>query len=72
MWWKYLKEEREKMDKKPISNWKAMVTKVKEQFLPKDYEIQLQEKRQGLKQKDLDEATYIEEFQNFCLRSRVQ
>ena len=38
-WWKYLQEERERFDKRPIANWKAMVSKVKKQNLPKAYEI---------------------------------
>ena len=49
-----------------------MVTKVKEKYLPKDYEIQIHKKRQGLKQKDLDVTTYTKEFQKLCLRSRMQ
>ena len=31
-WWKYLQEEKEKMDKRLIANWKGMVTKVKEKY----------------------------------------
>ena len=49
-----------------------MVSKIKENYLPEDYEIQLHRKRQSLRQKDLDVAAYIEEFQKLCLRSRVQ
>ena len=33
-WWKFLQEEREKVNTKPITNWKAMVTKIKEHYLP--------------------------------------
>ena len=47
--WKYLQEERKKMGKKPIGNWKATVTKVKEKYLPEDYEILLHKKRKNLK-----------------------
>ena len=39
IWWNFLQEEREKVNKKPISYWKAIVTKVKENYLPEDYEI---------------------------------
>ena len=48
-WWKFIQEERENMDKKLIANYKAMVTKIKEQYLPKDYAIQLHKKRKNLK-----------------------
>ena len=71
-WWKFLQEERKREGKKPIANWQAMVTKIKENYLPEDYEIQLHKKRQSLKQKDLDVAAYTEEFHKLCLRSRVQ
>ena len=67
-----IQEERKKLGKEPIINWKAMVNKMKEQYFPEDYEIQLHKKRQSLKKKDMDIATYIEEFQNLCPRSRVQ
>ena len=35
-WWKFLQEEREKVNTKPITNWKAMVTKIKEHYLPEE------------------------------------
>ena len=47
-----------------------MVTKVKEKYLPKEYEIQLHKKWQGLKQKDMDVASYTKEFQRLCLKSK--
>ena len=71
-WWKFIQEEREREGKKPITNWKAMVAKIRDNYLPEDYEIQLHKKRQSLKQKDLDVASYTEEFQKLCLRSKVQ
>ena len=71
-WCKYLHREREKLYKRPIANWKAMVSKVKGQYLLKDYEIHFHKKRKSLKQKDLDVAINIEEFQKIFLRSRVK
>lgn len=38
-WWKYLQDEMVSMGKKPIANWNAMVTKVKENYLLEDYEV---------------------------------
>ena len=38
-WWKYVQDERISEGKKPIANWNAMVTKLKEDFLPKDFKI---------------------------------
>ena len=49
-----------------------MVAKVKENYFPEDYEIQSDRKRQGLKKKDLDVASYIKEFDKLCLRSKIQ
>lgn len=49
-----------------------MVTKIKENYLPKDYEIQLHKKRHSLKQKDLDVVAYTKEFQKLFLREKIQ
>ena len=51
-WWKFIQIEREKEGKKPISTWKGMVAKVREAYMPDDYEIQLHKKRQSLRQRD--------------------
>ena len=61
-WWKYVQGERVMQDKGPIANWKAMVMKIHEKFLIEDFVIQLHQRRQGLKQKDMDVASYTEEF----------
>ena len=61
-WWKYVQGERVMMDKAPISNWKAMVTKIQEKFLPEDFEVHLYQRRQVLKQKYKDVASYTKEF----------
>ena len=47
-----------------------MVTKLKDNFLPEEFEIQLHKRRQGLMQKDIDMTSYTEEFQRLCLRSK--
>ena len=70
-WWKYLYEERKELDKRPIENWKTMTSKVKEQYLPNNYENQLHNKRKRLKEKGLDVETYTKEFQKLCLRYRL-
>ena len=70
-WWKFIQIEREKEGKQPISTWKGMVAKVKEAYLPKDYEIQLHKRRQSLRQRDQEMSSYTEEFQRLCMRSNV-
>ena len=70
-WWKFVQTEREKDGKGPIVTWKGMVSKVKQTYLPDDYEVQMHRRRQNLRQKDLDVQAYTEEFQKLCLRSKV-
>ena len=48
-----------------------MVHKVREAYMPKDYEIQLHQKRQSNRQRDLDVNLYTKEFQKLCMRSNV-
>ena len=38
-WWKFVQDEREKEGKNPITSWKGMVAKMKETYLPDDYEV---------------------------------
>ena len=61
-WWKYVQDERVMIEKKPIANGNSMVTKLRENLLPDNYEIQLHKRRQGLKKRDLDVASYRKEF----------
>lgn len=44
-WWKFIQTEREKECKKPISTCKGMVSKIREAYMPNDYEIQLHKNR---------------------------
>lgn len=37
-WWKFIQDERENEGKKPIATWKAMVAKIRDAYVPKDYE----------------------------------
>ena len=69
-WWNFVQEERVKEDKRKNCSWKKMVSMIRETYLPEDYEIQLHQKRQNLRQRDMDVCTYIEEFQNLSLRSK--
>ena len=48
-----------------------MVAKIKQDYVPEDYEIQLYRRRQNLRQKDMDVHSYTKEFQKLCLRSKV-
>ena len=70
-WWKFVQIERENEGKNPIVTWKGMVAKIKQAYIPEDYEIQLHRRRQNLRKKDMDVHSYTEEFQKSCLRSKV-
>ena len=48
-----------------------MVSMVKENYLLKDYEVKLHQKRPNLKQRDMDISTYTKEFQKLSLRSKL-
>lgn len=69
-WWNFVQEERVKEDKRKICSWKKMVSMIRETYLPEDYEIQLHQKRQNLRERDMDICTYTEEFQKLSLRSK--
>lgn len=49
-----------------------MKIRIKVQFLPIDYEIQLYQKLQNLKQKDMLVSAYTEEFNKLSLRASRQ
>jgi hypothetical protein len=49
LWWDELQAERRRKGKHKIKKWDRMVTKLKEKFIPKDYQINLFRKLQNLK-----------------------
>ena len=49
-----------------------MVNQIQQTYCPKDFEVQLHTKGKNLRQMDIDVASYTEEFNKFCLRSKVQ
>jgi len=68
-WWNYVQSERLRKGKEKISSWDWMVSKVKSQFLPKDYAIQTFKRLHNLKQKDMDVIAYTEEFHKLTMRT---
>lgn len=49
LWWTMMQEERVNIGKKKISSWERMNNKIKDQFLPIDYEVQTYKKLQNLR-----------------------
>jgi hypothetical protein len=56
------------MVRKKIKNWDRMVAKLKEKFIPKDYQINLFRRLQNLRQKILSVKEYTEEFCRLNIR----
>ena len=52
-----------------ISRWRLMVTKLKAQLIPVDYELELFKKLQNLKQKDMSMKDYTKEFYKLTIQS---
>ena len=53
LWWEHLQTNRQMRGKKKIRTWPKMVNKVKNKFLPTDYQVSLLRKMQNLRQKDM-------------------
>ena len=67
--WDKLQAERLRKSWQKISSWPRMMEKMKEKFLPEDYKVQLYERMQGLKQKDMDVPKYTKEFHKIDIRA---
>ena len=50
IWWQEVQLESNRRGKEKITRWEHMVDKLKKQFIPVDYELDLFKKMQGLKQ----------------------
>lgn len=62
LWWDNVQAERKRLHKQPIKKWTRMEAKLKEKFLPKDYQIMLYRQVQNLKQRGMLVKEYTEEF----------
>eukprot|EP00253_Pinus_taeda_P005411 PITA_05411 len=69
LWWDSVQAERKRLHKQPIKKWARMEAKLKEKFLPKDYEIMLYQQVQNLKQRGMTVREFTEEFYKLNLRA---
>jgi len=69
LWWDSLQAERKRQQKPPIKKWARMEAKLKEKFLPKDYQIMLYRQVQNLKQRGMTVKEFTEEFYKLNLRA---
>jgi hypothetical protein len=60
LWWDELQTDRRSKGKQKIKIWDRMVAKLKEKFMPNDYQINLFRRMQNLRQRGLTMKEYIE------------
>ena len=70
LWWDGVQAKRRRLHKQPIRNWNIMVAKLKEKFLPKDYQLALYRQTRNLRQRLLTVKEYTEEFYKINIRAR--
>jgi hypothetical protein len=69
LWWDELQAKRRSKGKEKIKNWDRMVAKLKEKFMPKNYQINLFRKLQNLRQKGMIVKEYTKEFYKMNIRT---
>eukprot|EP00253_Pinus_taeda_P031086 PITA_31086 len=69
LWWDNVQAERRRLGKQPIKKCARMEAKLKEKFLPKDYQIMLYRQVQNLKQRGMTVREFTEEFYKLNLRA---
>ena len=68
LWWDGAQSERKKKKKQPIKSWDRMMVKLKDKFLPKDYQLSLYRKTENLRQRLLIVKEYMEEIYKVNIR----
>jgi hypothetical protein len=72
LWWDMLQKDRVDNILEKIQTWKNMVSKIKEKFLPVDYQHKLCRQVYNLKQKETSMCEYTEVFFKLSLRSGIK
>jgi hypothetical protein len=62
LWWDELQADRRCKGKQIIKSWDKMVVKMKDKFIPRDYQINLFRRMQNLRQKEMAMKEYTKEF----------
>jgi hypothetical protein len=68
LWWDELQDDRCCKGKKKIKSWDRMIVKMKEKFIPRDYQITLFRRMQNLRQKLMTMKEYTKEFYRLNIR----
>jgi Icc-related predicted phosphoesterase len=69
LWWDELQADRRCKGKKKIKSWNRMIAKMKEKFIPRDYQITLFQRMKNLRQKLMSVKEYTEEFYGLNIRA---
>jgi hypothetical protein len=69
LWWDELQADRHCQGKQKIKSWDRMIAKMKEKFIPKDYQISLFRRMQNLRQKLMTVKEYTEEFYRLNIKA---
>ena len=67
-WWKRVEEQRARQGKQKISSWEHMRSKLRKQFLPPDYAMELYKKFHLLRQNGRTVEHYTSDFNNQSIR----
>ena len=68
-WWDELQADRRCKGKQKIKSWDKMIAKMKEKFIPRDYQITLFRRMQNLRQKLMTVKEYTQEFYRLNIRA---
>jgi hypothetical protein len=69
LWWDELHAERCYKGKQRIKSWDRMVAKMKDNFIPTDYQINLFQRMKNLREKGMKVKEYTEEFYRLNIRA---
>jgi hypothetical protein len=69
LWWDGVQVERRRLHKQPIKSWSRMIAKLKDKFLPRDYQLALYRQMQNLRQRLLTVREYTKEFYKVNIRA---
>jgi hypothetical protein len=69
LWWDELQANRRRKQNSKIKSWDRMVAKIKDKFIPKDYQLNLFRRLQNLRQKGLLVKEYTKEFYKLNIRA---
>ncbi|KAG6761264.1 hypothetical protein POTOM_034472 [Populus tomentosa] len=71
VWWGSVEEQLRRTQRPPISHWDEMKERLKEKYLPIDYEQMMFEEMLQLKQGTLTVEQYTDKFHELTIRSRI-